>query len=234
MARGLARFLGFLAIGLSVAACDSTTPISEVRFGSLEKWGPISIEDQLRFWDCANVDWKVENEYPDFTAVTARCQSVTRTAFNSKLRTSVCLNSIEYKHHCLDLFDVEEIIQLRFALHSSGRVVLLDGNEQRIKDGKVLHDAYFPLSFLEHIRDAGAGKAELAYAALDSLEKEPQKVDMIWNDLIMNLPQVQTVRYKQEHIEIANFIRKRLKEAYLPKDMAYGDSDYKIASTSIR
>ncbi|BET26872.1 hypothetical protein RGQ30_23730 [Limnobacter thiooxidans] len=136
------------------------------------------------------------------------------------------MNSIEYKHHCLDLFDVEEVIQLRFALHSSGRVVLLDGNEQRIKDGKVLHDAYFPLSFLEHIRDAGAGRSELAYSVLESLEKEPQKVDMIWSDLIMNFPQAQNVRYKPEHFEVANFIKKRLKEAYSPEDMAYGDTSH--------
>ncbi|MCZ8014673.1 MAG: hypothetical protein O9274_03135 [Limnobacter sp.] len=226
MARRFIQVLGLFALSCMVAGCDSGTSISNVRFGSLEAWGPVPIEDQLKYWDCASVDWTVENEYPDFTAVTAKCHSVTRTAFNAKLRTSVCLNSIEYKHHCLDLFDVEEVIQLRFALHSSGRVVLLDGNEQRIKDGKVLHDAYFPLSFLEHIRDAGAGRSELAYSVLESLEKEPQKVDMIWSDLIMNFPQAQNVRYKPEHFEVANFIKKRLKEAYSPEDMAYGDTSH--------
>lgn len=225
MVRRLMQVFSFFLLGCSVAACDSGTSISSLRFGSLEAWGPIPIEDELKYWDCANVDWTVENEYPDFTVVTAKCHSVTRTAFNSKLRTSVCLNSIEYKHHCLDLFDVEEIIQLRFALHSGGRIVLLDGNERRIKDGKILHDAYYPLSFLEHIRDAGVGRSELDYAVLESLEKDPKKVDMIWSDLIMKLPLDLDVRYKPDHFELANFIKKRLKEAYSPEDMAYEDTD---------
>lgn len=33
------------------------------------------------------------------------------------------------------------------------------------------------------------------------------------------------VRYKPEHFELANFIKKRLKGAYSPEDMAYEDTD---------
>lgn len=231
MLSSVLRACGVLAVATALAACGSGSKINDVRFGSLEEWGPIAIEDQLRFWDCSTVDWSVEEEHDSFSTVAATCSSISRTTLNSKLRQSVCLGSREYKHHCLDLFDVEEKIRIRFALYEDGRVSLLDGSEQRVKKGEVLSEVSLPLSFLANIRDQSFMTSEVAYATLDALERDPKKIDVIWGDLIMGLPQTRKVEYQPQHLEIAQFIKKRLKEVYAPGDMAYAVPDLLAPAT---
>ncbi|EDM83188.1 hypothetical protein [Limnobacter sp. MED105] len=215
------KILVGLAAGCMLSGCGLKDPIDTVRHGSLDEWGPIAIQDQLVFWDCIDISWSVEEEHESFSTVNAVCKSASRTSFNSKVRTTVCLSAIEFRHHCLDLFDSTESIEMRFALHDDDRIVLLDASEVRLKAGKIVSESALPMSYLSNIRDHSHYLPEVSYAVLESIERNPKLVDQIWNELILGTANTKKNSHSSMNTEIARLITKRLKEVYSPSELAY-------------
>lgn len=223
-------FLAIVACFVSVG-CASSDPVNEVRYGTLKSWGPIAIQDQLTYWDCFDIAWSIGERYESFSTVNAVCRSASRTAFNSKVRSTVCLNSIEFKHHCLDLFDTTETIQLQFAIYSTGkRIELLNGSEVRLKSERIVRENKIPMSYLANIRDHGHYKPEVSYATLEFIERNPRVIDKIWNELILGTTPASNKPDDSKHLEIAQLIIDRLKEAYTPDELAYLSNDLSRAS----
>lgn len=182
------KFFLFATFTLLLSGCASDQSIIySVKSATVPEWAPLSVENQVGFWDCLKTDWVVEEKYSGYHVVSATCSSVRSSTENALFRHKICMNAIEYRAQCTESFSTEEKIQFRFLVHNDRKVdtvSLFSIREMRLYNERVVSERQ--LSRAEVQYGSREQTSQMLTDALQKLAEKGPRIDDYWATWILS------------------------------------------------